>query len=109
MIRRPPRSTRTDTLFPYTTLFRSIHLAGRSEADARRALPLDQLALHRGPAHGRGDAPADPAGHRPVRQAAAAAERRSAAAGGAVEVRPQGHQVDSGNTVRREDDRKSVV
>src|SRR3546814_9476680 len=26
MIRRPPRSTRTDTLFPYTTLFRSIRL-----------------------------------------------------------------------------------
>src|SRR3546814_17748169 len=26
MIRRPPRSTRTDTLFPYTTLFRSIQL-----------------------------------------------------------------------------------
>src|SRR3546814_7129258 len=26
MIRRPPRSTRTDTLFPYTTLFRSIDL-----------------------------------------------------------------------------------
>src|SRR3546814_15056618 len=26
MIRRPPRSTRTDTLFPYTTLFRSCHL-----------------------------------------------------------------------------------
>src|SRR3546814_7693978 len=30
MIRRPPRSTRTDTLFPYTTLFRS-----RRELDAR--------------------------------------------------------------------------
>src|SRR3546814_3100576 len=29
MIRRPPRSTRTDTLFPYTTLFRSVG-AGRS-------------------------------------------------------------------------------
>src|SRR3546814_4200408 len=28
MIRRPPRSTRTDTLFPYTTLFRSRHHAG---------------------------------------------------------------------------------
>src|SRR3546814_5603717 len=28
MIRRPPRSTRTDTLFPYTTLFRS-HVLGR--------------------------------------------------------------------------------
>src|SRR3546814_2008769 len=27
MIRRPPRSTRTDTLFPYTTLFRSLHNA----------------------------------------------------------------------------------
>src|SRR3546814_6094067 len=26
MIRRPPRSTRTDTLFPYTTLFRSVDL-----------------------------------------------------------------------------------
>src|SRR3546814_5621385 len=26
MIRRPPRSTRTDTLFPYTTLFRSKHM-----------------------------------------------------------------------------------
>src|SRR3546814_2896437 len=28
MIRRPPRSTRTDTLFPYTTLFRSVVLTG---------------------------------------------------------------------------------
>src|SRR3546814_1385067 len=28
MIRRPPRSTRTDTLFPYTTLFRSIQVVG---------------------------------------------------------------------------------
>src|SRR3546814_5596188 len=28
MIRRPPRSTRTDTLFPYTTLFRSQSLIG---------------------------------------------------------------------------------
>src|SRR3546814_2502308 len=29
MIRRPPRSTRTDTLFPYTTLFRSLSALGR--------------------------------------------------------------------------------
>src|SRR3546814_9393728 len=29
MIRRPPRSTRTDTLFPYTTLFRSQRVAGK--------------------------------------------------------------------------------
>src|SRR3546814_6939165 len=27
MIRRPPRSTRTDTLFPYTTLFRSVYIS----------------------------------------------------------------------------------
>src|SRR3546814_14326475 len=32
MIRRPPRSTRTDTLFPYTTLFRS-RAAGRRDRD----------------------------------------------------------------------------
>src|SRR3546814_7564590 len=34
MIRRPPRSTRTDTLFPYTTLFRSID----QRVDAAKAL-----------------------------------------------------------------------
>src|SRR3546814_14177877 len=34
MIRRPPRSTRTDTLFPYTTLFRSVR-ADRREPAAR--------------------------------------------------------------------------
>src|SRR3546814_2852171 len=32
MIRLPPRSTRTDTLFPYTTLFRSFHTASSSLA-----------------------------------------------------------------------------
>src|SRR3546814_2321386 len=32
MIRRPPRSTRTDTLFPYTTLFRSLR-AGEPHAE----------------------------------------------------------------------------
>src|SRR3546814_12770813 len=34
MIRRPPRSTRTDTLFPYTTLFRSFACAERLEPAA---------------------------------------------------------------------------
>src|SRR3546814_7489968 len=33
MIRRPPRSTRTDTLFPYTTLFRSVRRAGAAALD----------------------------------------------------------------------------
>src|SRR3546814_2026098 len=32
MIRRPPRSTRTDTLFPYTTLFRSAAVEGEAVA-----------------------------------------------------------------------------
>src|SRR3546814_1976874 len=35
MIRRPPRSTRTDTLFPYTTLFRSESMANYTEEDIR--------------------------------------------------------------------------
>src|SRR3546814_11256220 len=43
MIRRPPRSTRTDTLFPYTTLFRSWlgcpRATGRSEIARRTAGP----------------------------------------------------------------------
>src|SRR3546814_11836134 len=33
MIRRPPRSTRTDTLFPYTTLFRSVDEADPASAN----------------------------------------------------------------------------
>src|SRR3546814_8502994 len=33
MIRRPPRSTRTDTLFPYTTLFRSVARPGADQRD----------------------------------------------------------------------------
>src|SRR3546814_4974644 len=36
MVRRPPRSTRTDTLFPYTTLFRSQHGSGRGRDPGRR-------------------------------------------------------------------------
>src|SRR3546814_17381332 len=39
MIRRPPRSTRTDTLFPYTTLFRSIGGVGVIE-DMNKAVGI---------------------------------------------------------------------
>src|SRR3546814_7595796 len=42
MIRRPPRSTRTDTLFPYTTLFRSLD---RVDRDQRRR--GDRLSVQR--------------------------------------------------------------
>src|SRR3546814_20189504 len=39
MIRRPPRSTRTDTLFPYTTLFRS-HQEYRVIKEGLRCIPF---------------------------------------------------------------------
>src|SRR3546814_15072233 len=39
MIRRPPRSTRTDTLFPYTTLFRSVFVQDRPCRYAARRRP----------------------------------------------------------------------
>src|SRR3546814_2819461 len=41
MIRRPPRSTRTDTLFPYTTLFRSVGRLRRRSAPPGHRLPAD--------------------------------------------------------------------
>src|SRR3546814_7561622 len=52
MIRRPPRSTRTDTLFPYTTLFRSF-LPG-AQFDIERGLDgapyrIDERVEHGGP------------------------------------------------------------
>src|SRR3546814_3264455 len=71
MIRRPPRSTRTDTLFPYTTLFRSVedqlHIAVLDSIDDMRAafgdlvdaLDLDPLPREIiGGAAGRDDLPA---------------------------------------------------
>src|SRR3546814_15016557 len=47
MIRRPPRSTRTDTLFPYTTLFRSDEEVGQPVALLQLAEQVDDLRLHR--------------------------------------------------------------
>src|SRR3546814_5597701 len=47
MIRRPPRSTRTDTLFPYTTLFRSV------QSDHDRRDVVAGTVFH-GAAHGPG-------------------------------------------------------
>src|SRR3546814_9990973 len=55
MIRRPPRSTRTDTLFPYTTLFRSLRVVslrkqvgycehGLVRGELLRAMRLPELA-----------------------------------------------------------------
>src|SRR3546814_8361382 len=54
VIRRPPRSTRTDTLFPYTTLFRSAYAGiGRPQLTLDTVLPLPQ------------DLPIDLLAHRP--------------------------------------------
>src|SRR3546814_4863630 len=50
MIRRPPRSTRTDTLFPYTTLFRSEVLADIGDF---RSVLLEQLHSDHAPPLGR--------------------------------------------------------
>src|SRR3546814_17399777 len=43
MLRRPPRSTRTDTLFPYTTLFRSVAGCMGVEGVVRRNKPIRVL------------------------------------------------------------------
>src|SRR3546814_3500948 len=63
MIRRPPRSTRTDTLFPYTTLFRSCRIYG---ARRRAAQPRQSLYPQR----------ADPEFHRESRQTVPGEGRR---------------------------------
>src|SRR3546814_9686208 len=61
MIRRPPRSTRTDTLFPYTTLFRSfLDLLAELRIGERAARGLRGAAEHRGDEeHGKQDAAPD--------------------------------------------------
>src|SRR3546814_14126081 len=59
MIRRPPRSTRTDTLFPYTTLFRSDPCAVRGSpgcclsptACGTRSLPAADTQVQRSEEH----------------------------------------------------------
>src|SRR3546814_15519547 len=50
MIRRPPRSTRTDTLFPYTTLFRSRITTFKSVDPVKRGGigPTAHIALYQG-------------------------------------------------------------
>src|SRR3546814_1888207 len=53
MTRRPPRSTRTDTLFPYTTLFRSPFSRGHANFQrvAVNPRPASSACVRRGRAH----------------------------------------------------------
>src|SRR3546814_4369343 len=46
MIRRPPRSTRTDTLFPYTTLFRSSRIVAETFLAQLHGLEDAERAIH---------------------------------------------------------------
>src|SRR3546814_3046802 len=48
MIRRPPRSTRTDTLFPYTTLFRSLGRNGAHEDVIGTIAGFPDIRAHQG-------------------------------------------------------------
>src|SRR3546814_5005425 len=83
MIRRPPRSTRTDTLFPYTTLFRSLarEVIGPDRKlliDANQIWEVDEAIAHvRALAFARPwfieepTSPDDVAGHRRIREGVA--------------------------------------
>src|SRR3546814_18955667 len=89
MIRRPPRSTRTDTLFPYTTLFRSTPAHGvgtGTQALAQRARDLpggkDQAVLLSHPL---------PAGARVVAMPRPPARKRGRRHGGGALFQPQIH------------------
>src|SRR3546814_6081988 len=79
MIRRPPRSTRTDTLFPYTTLFRSVVLR---PVALPGAVDAGVAVLHPGLHHRRAPRPARE--HRPTQRIAVAAVDHLLAAGRAV-------------------------
>src|SRR3546814_17670062 len=46
MIRRPPRSTRTDTLFPYTSLFRSLRMRRVPLRDASGVTAMGDIVDH---------------------------------------------------------------
>src|SRR3546814_1008773 len=86
MIRRPPRSTRTDTLFPYTTLFRSpesVITAGGAMGEVQRARAEPADARHR-----RTDRAEDA---RPLREIAMAQEGDAGGDHAIAQVAPRRH------------------
>src|SRR3546814_12754478 len=91
MVRRPPRSTRTDTLFPYTTLFRSPprrrqlvaerarddHHVRLARARARRGTEALQVVARHVGVHHLDRAAGEAEGHPPQRAGARPVEQRS--------------------------------
>src|SRR3546814_8523542 len=80
MIRRPPRSTRTDTLFPYTTLCRSHGEVDAAAPDRQRAHDQAHDGRHGGAEHN-----ARHRGHAPDGQGMARGVGRAAQKGGVPE------------------------
>src|SRR3546814_4295871 len=93
MIRRPPRSTRTDTLFPSTTLFRSRRVPGDGRDPGRDQVADAAAALDRG--RGAGRRPARGPGPPPAGVRALQAGRR-----GPGRPAPQGSRYHAGRGVR---------
>src|SRR3546814_606010 len=80
MIRRPPRSPRTDTLFPYTTLFRSPARLDRARARERRDVGRTLIDLDLETGDRRFRRPVEGAGDRLRRRAGRRIDRRQAGA-----------------------------
>src|SRR3546814_19017898 len=74
MIRRPPRSTRTDTLFPYTTLFRSPFREGQAVKSVLRLFASLALLLSATAASAHGDEKHEDEATRPAVTAAVPAQ-----------------------------------
>src|SRR3546814_15430663 len=101
MIRRPPRSTRTDTLFPYTTLFRSeaAAVARHQRAHLLHAIEPDRHDARIDVGHGAGEEQRVCAGQQQDdgaradrAEAGAAAEERGAAAAAPAIGRASGRE-----------------
>src|SRR3546814_8104945 len=86
MLRRPPRPTRTDTLFPYTTLFRSEE--GRALRLASPGAGSRQLAAR---CHAAAEKPSDRCRHRPCGAHAGGDRRRRPGLPGAAALRSEEH------------------
>src|SRR3546814_12974178 len=94
MIRRPPRSTRTDTLFPYTTLFRSRAVVEDGQAVAAFELDLHAIGVPgRSAVAGRGRQVTDDGGQDGIGRGGAGGKRHRRDHGVRVGVEARGGDV----------------